>query len=481
MNQWMIFFSLVMLASCSLTPEYERPDTERLLGEEFAQKRTTSKPEDLAAFHWWKNFNDPVINDFINAALENNLDIKVAAANVLETQALVQSAVGSRWPEIGALVSGDRSFTGSSTGSSFNAGSDRLYTTTYVVGSSITWQSDLFGRLRSNQKASIADWQASQTDREAIMHTVIANVIRQRVELAIAMQRLSVAEDILKSRNSTLDIVKRRYSRGVHTTSAVDVKLARENIYSAEANIFALQQNVSLAQHALDILLGEKPKSLFSSTAELNVLPVLDDAVTGVPAQLLDRRPDLRAAEFRIKATNERVGVAIADLYPDLTITGAGGWRDSETSELFLSDTLFGSIMGELTQTLFAGGRLRAEVDAAKARLESQAHTYLGEVLQAIREVEDSLVQNHQLKDQLEKVDQQVTEARQAENLSRKRYSRGVENLLTVLETERRRQNAEDSLLQVKLNYWNARIDLYLALGGDWLEDEYGRVVSVTK
>ena len=135
--------------------------------------------------------------------------------------------------------------------------------------------------------------------------------------------------------------------------------------------------------------------------------------------------------------------------------------------------------MGQITQTLFAGGSLRAERDAAKARLQEQAATYANEVLQAIREVEDSLLRNQKLNLRLEKVKQQVKEARLAEDLSRSRYARGVESLLTVLETERRRQNAEDVLLQVELDYWNARIDLYLALGGDWLDDEYGRIASI--
>jgi NodT family efflux transporter outer membrane factor (OMF) lipoprotein len=415
----------------------------------------------------------------VNSAIQNNLDIRIAAANVLESEALVRASTGNRWPQINAITSGERSFTGSSTGSSFNTGTDRIYTTTYQVGASVAWQADLFGKLRSAQKASIADWQASQTDYQALMHTIIANVIRQRVQLAIATQRLNVAARILESRENTLEIVNRRYSRGVSNSSAVDVRLARENVYSAEASIYALEQNVIIAKHALDVLTGEKPGSGSITKNELTVLPILNTAIAGVPAQLLDRRPDLRAAEFRLIASNERVGVAIADMYPDLTITAGGGWRDSELSDLFSSQSLFASLLGELTQTIFAGGSLRAETDAAKARLQIQANTYANEVLQAIREVEDALVQNAKLNQRLSKVNRQVDEARLAEKLSRNRYSRGVENLLTVLETERRRTTAEDTLLQVEENYWNARIDLYLSIGGDWVEP--GKLSMVTE
>ena len=207
----------------------------------------------------------------------------------------------------------------------------------------------------------------------------------------------------------------------------------------------------------------------------------MNDAIAGIPAQLLDRRPDLRAAEYRMIASNERIGVALADLYPSLTITAGGGWRGDDVSDLFSAESLFGRLLGELTQTLFAGGRLRAEVDAAKARLQAQANSYANNVLTAMREVEDALVQNHKLNERLAKVNQQVTEARLAEQLSRDRYGRGVEQLLVVLETERRRQIAEDSLLQVELDYWNARIDLHLALGGNWLGDPYEEMLAEIK
>ena len=471
-------FTSIVLSACSMAPTYEEPNTEHVTGDSFVQATSDEPAPTIESVDWWKQFDDPIINTLVEQALDNNLDLRIAAANVLETEALVRVATGRRWPEIGNSISGERSFTGASTGSSFSPGVERLYTTTYSVGANVSWQTDLFGRLRSAQEASIADWQASQTDRDAIVHTVIANVIRQRVQLAIAMQRLYVAQDILQSREHTLEIVNRRYSRGVNNTSAVDVRLARENVFSAEANIALLEQNVSLAQHALDVLLGKKPGALFIAQSELTQLPQLDDAIVGVPAQLLDRRPDLRAAEYRVIAANERIGVALADLYPDLTITAGGGWRGEDISDLFSSQSLFGRLLGELTHNLFSGGRLRAEADAAKARLRAQASTYANEVLTAMREVEDALIQNRKLNERLAKVHERVTEARLAEELSRDRYSRGVEQLLTVLETERRRQDAEDSLLQVELDYWNARVDLHLALGGNWLGDSYEQVAE---
>ena len=479
-NIFIIASISLIMTGCSMNPEYQRPDNKEFTGDTFTQAKNETFNQELDAIQWWQRFDDPTLNKLVEQALTNNIDLRVAAANVLETEALIRSARGARLPQINTAASSDRAFTGTSTGSSFAPGAGRTYFTTNQLVGQVSWQADLFGRLRSTQQAAIADWQASKTDRIALTHTVIANVIQQRAELAIAINRLHVAQDILTSREHTLEIVNRRYQQGVSNTSAVDIRLARENVYAASANITALEQNLSLTQHALDILLGARPGAFFIADNDLINLPELNDSLVGIPAQLVDRRPDIRAAEFRTIAANARVGVAVADLYPDLTITGALGWRDSEPSGLFSPRTLFGNIMGQLAHAAFTGGQRSAEAKAARARLEAAAHTYAGIVLQAIREVEDALIQNHKLNEQLSILKQRATEARLAERTSRDRYARGVEDLLTVLETERRRQDAEDDLLQVELDYWNARVNLFLALGGDWLSEENYTIANTT-
>lgn len=464
----------LFISGCSMNPAYQRPDNKEFTGDTFTQAQSESFHKDLDIIEWWQHFNDPTLNKLIEQALANNIDLRIASANVLESEALIRSARGVRLPQINTASSSDRSFTGANTGGVFAGGARRSYFTTNQLGSQISWQADLFGRLRSIQQAAVADWQATKTDRIALTHTVIADVIRQRAELAIAIRRLNVAQDILTAREHTLEIVNRRYQSGLNNTSAVDVRLARENVFAAIANIADLEQSLSLTQHALDILLGARPGGLFISDSELINLPKLDDSIIGVPTQLLDRRPDIRAAEFRTIAANARVGVAVADLFPDLTISGALGWRDNEPSGLFNPNTLFGNILGQLAHATYTGGQRSAETDAAQARLEAAAYTYTDIVLQAIREVEDALIQNKKLNERLSTLKQRTSEARLAEKISLDRYVRGVEDLLVVLETERRRQDAEVELLQVELDYWNARINLFLAIGGDWLsEQEY--------
>ncbi len=472
MKRILLILSFAIYSSaCTVTSQQTVLDPSAFTGEQYSQKPGEPHASESKNQRWWLQLNEPVINRLVNKAIKNNLDLQVAVANIKESNALARSAFGSRMPQLDLGVSGERAFTGNNTGSSFNAGNERVYRTTLTAAASVSWQTDLFGKLKGRERAAASEWQATQTDYEATLHSVIADVIRQRVLLAINLQRLDVARSILSNYEDTLNSVKRRYGKGINQTSAVDLRLARVNVYAAQASITTFEQDAAIAQHALDVLVGRTPGALSSVTAhELKALPPLDTSVVGTPVQLLDRRPDLRSAKFRSMADQARVSVALAELYPDLVITADIGWRDDEFSNLFNPVSLFGRLLGQLIQPLYNGGHLRAEADAAKARYEAEAARYTQTVLTAIREVEDALIRNNKLRQRLTQIENQVNEARKAQMLSNSRYRKGLESLLTVLEAQRRRQDAEDHLLQTTLEYWNARIDLYLAVGGSWLD-----------
>ena len=485
--RWPLFlypvFCLALLSACTLTPEYNRTEVDALVSQSFVQNRdnqslvTATKQVDFKA--WWKQFNDPLINDLVDQALSHNYDIKLALANLEEAEAVLRSTTGDRLPKIDLSLSGNRRHFGVA-GPGFSGQRDLV--TSYETALAFSWQLDLLGRLRSAQNAAVADFQASAADRDGLLQTVIANVIRQRVALAIARQRLHVAEQIVGSRQRTLNTVERRYQRGVINSSAVDVRLARSDLYAALSRVTEFTLNVDLAQHALNILLGKPPQLVSASEQQhLNPLPTFNAKISGIPAQLLDQRPDLQASEFRTIASNERIGVAIANLYPDLVLTGRLSLNEGNLSRLFSLDNLIASVAGELATTLFQGGQLRAEVDAAKARLKAQASRYANTVLLAIREVEDALARNHYLSKRIVEIEQQLKESRLAESLSQQRYGRGIETLLTVLEAERRRQDAEDLMLLVEQQRWDAYIDLQLALGGQWLDDSTPNLTQVTQ
>ena len=313
---------------------------------------------------------------------------------------------------------------------------------------------------------------ANDWDRTALAHSLVAQAIRSRIDLSLLARRQNLANDILDSRTNTLEIVEGRYQRGVQTVSAVDVHLARENLASARAALPPLERDRKIAEYALDVLLGELPGSEGSIDALASPLPNVDAPPVGVPLSLLDARPDLIAERFRIEAAAAELDASLAALYPDLTITANAGWGAEEFEDLFSAETLVASLLAGLSMPLFAGGRLEADVDAARARLEANALTYAGLVLQAVREVNDALVTERRRREELVSRINQRDEALAAEELARDRYARGLESLLTVLDTERRRATAEDQVLQLQAQVWSARIDLHLALGGNWFEQQ---------
>jgi multidrug efflux system outer membrane protein len=196
-------------------------------------------------------------------------------------------------------------------------------------------------------------------------------------------------------------------------------------------------------------------------------LPSLEPVPLGLPAQLLDRRPDLKQAEMQLAAATYGVGAALANLYPDLSLTASVGESGDRTADLDLENFVF-NIVANLTGPLFSGGQRRADVDAARARAEQAAAAYAGEVLEALREVEGALVAGEASSRNFEFTSERVAEARAADTLAKERYQRGVGSLLTVLETERRLRLAEQAKITATSDLWNARIDLFLALGGDW-------------
>jgi outer membrane protein TolC len=249
----------------------------------------------------------------------------------------------------------------------------------------------------------------------------------------------------------------------------VDIRLARENLAASKSLEPAIELSLITARHALDVLLARRPGSSDELPRTLADLPDLEPVPIGLPASLLDRRPDVRAAEFSLRAANERIGVSIAQLYPDLTLTGTYGFSGDTIEEIFQQDeTEMYSAISRLAQPIFKGGQIRAQIDAAESRFDELAANYAGTVLTAMREVEDALISERMLQSQLKYVRVRLREATAAESLSKQRYQRGVEGILTVLESERRRRMAEEELTVLTGRLWTTRVNLFLALGGDW-------------
>ncbi len=457
--------AVLALGGCTLGPEPERPATAADVGESYVHASEDSSFELPDVSPWWRTFGDESTVELVELALENNLDLRVAAARVLEAEAALKKAGGARLPQLGYGVGASKQQ------NSFvlpEIGRRTVNSTTYSYDFNVSWQADLFGRLKRTQQSQWALLLAEEANQEAVVHAVVASVVRARVLVATSAWALDINQEITRSWEATTRTVERRYRAGV--AGAVELHLARENLASARASEAVIEGSLEQARLALDVLVGRRPGSAEMLPDGMPQLPSLDPVPLGLPAALLDRRPDLRRAEMQLEAATYGVGAAIANLYPDLSLTGSVGENGDRINDLDISDFVY-NIVANLTGPIFTGGQRRADVDAARARAEQAAAVYAGAVLAALREVEEALVIGDASFESFELTTERVSEARAADRLAKQRYQRGVEGLLTVLETERRLRLAEQAIITNTADVWNTRIDLFLALGGDWGTD----------
>jgi len=453
--------ALAVAAGCTLGPDPGRAPRTAAdgAGRWAGAPPTEAQPDDA----WWTRFGDPVTSQLVRRALEANPDVHAAAARVLEAEARLAQATGARWPQ--ADVTG----TASRTKFSFvlpRIGRVGIYSTTFNEQLQVSYQLDLFGRLRRTAQAAWAELLATEADRRAVINSLVAQVIRTRVEIATLERRLEVARRAAASWRASEESTRARYEAGL--ADAAELASVRAGRAAAEAAVPRLERALAEARTALDVLVGRRPGSAAPPPPTLPDLPDLEPVPAGVPAALLDRRPDLVAARQRFAAATARIGVALAALYPSLTITASGGVVGDRIQDLTDSAGLIYSAALNLLQPLFRGGQLRAEVRAARARAEQAAATYAGAVLRAMKEVEDALAAEDALRRELASAEAAREAAADAERLARWRYERGLVDLPQLLAAQRQLAAAEDALLLARQAIWEARVALHLALGGDW-------------
>ncbi len=455
------FYGSLVLAGCTLGPDPEIPPA---TAADQAPAFVNAPPsESVPPDDWWRHFADPPTVELVERALAGNPDVRAAAARVLEAQASLRAATGTRLPEAGFSFSGNRN--------KFSlvlpqVGRVGIYSTTFSDQLQVSYQVDLFGRLARARQAAWAELLATEADRRAVLNSLIAEVIRTRVQIASLAEQLRLAEATVASWRRTADVVEERYRRGL--ADAGQLHQVRSSLARAEAAVPQLRRSLASARHGLDILVGRRPGTGPELPDTLPPLPDLSPVPAGLPASLLDRRPDLVAARMRFSQATAGVGIALANLYPNLTLSATGGYTGNRVSDLTRSANQIYNAALNLAAPIFKGGQLRAEVEAARARAEQAAAAYASAVLKAMREVEDALVADAELAHELETARRARRAAVAAEELARWRYERGSGELLDLLAADRARAAAESSLVSLRAGLWNGRIALFLALGGDW-------------
>ncbi|MEM8952843.1 MAG: TolC family protein [Verrucomicrobiota bacterium] len=432
---------------------------------EFEADRTVD-PAITAA--WINDFDDKTLDRLVTEALEHNRDLQAAAARMRAADANARSTAASLFPQIDADAAArrfQRVLTQSSrlVGSGADAiTSDRV--NDYGINLNIGWEADLWGRIRNNTAASYNDAVAAAADYYAARLSLAANTARSWFNCLEAEAQVRLARSTLDNFESAYNIIDSSFQRGV--ADALDVRLAKANVAGAVSTLNVRLRELDAAKRSLETLLGRYPSGDIDSALELPAIK--GNVPPGLPSELLRRRPDLIAAEGRAEAAIERVKGAKKELLPVIRLTAGGGLSSDELADLLTLERLIWNIAASAVQPIFQGGRIVANIDLQKARADENIAEYADAVLIAFQEVESALAAEAYLREQLVALGVAADESVKAETLALDEYERGLVDIVTVLEAQRRSFNSQESLLQSRNLILQNRIDLYLALGGDF-------------
>jgi len=453
--------SALLLAACAVGPDYKTPvQAPVVLQNAPAGAFSTANPE----AQWWKAFNDPVLDGLVTQALAGNLDIRVAVARVDEARALFKDARLDQVPRVtasGAYQKSDQQQPGSN--------GQRVESETYQAGFDAGWEIDLFGRVRRGVESARAEAGAARADLRDAQVTIAAEVARNYLELRGAQARLAVANRNLDTQRETLRLTQVRYNAGAG--SPIDVASAQARLNATEAAIPALITAEKRANYRLCVLVGKRPGELdaaLATKADAEVTPLIAALPIGDAADLLRRRPDVQAAERRLAAQTAKVGVATADLFPRVRVTGFIGFLSGTASGFGNSASQAWSVAPSVSWPALDLGGAHQRLKAAEARNDAALASYDQTVLRALEDLETALVAYRQQQAQLVSLTNQAAASRRAAELARIQYKEGGIDFLVLLDAERTLLAAEDSLTVAETGVNTNVVAIYKALGGGW-------------
>jgi multidrug efflux system outer membrane protein len=471
----LLLLTTLELAGCAVGPNYKRPTVDVPVTYRSAAETTTAAapkpsgpaktpatntaPESLGDEKWWEVFQDKELQDLIRTALQNNYDVRIAAARVLEAQAQLGITRADQLPTLG--VGG-----GITSQQSPKQGPIPSFEITEgQLTASAAWNLDFWGRYRRATEAARANLLASEWARKQVIATLVANVAAGYFQLRQLDLQLEISQRTLASRQDSLQLTQTLEQHGIQ--SLLDVRQAEQLVYTAAAEVPDLERQIAQREDAISILLGNNPGDI-PRGVKLTEQPHVPEVPSGLPSSLLARRPDIVQAEQVLIAANAQIGVARAAYFPQISLTGNTGFESTALTNLFTGPAGLWTLGGSLTQPIFQGGRLRSNVRLAEARQQEAVLAYQQTIKGAFRDVSDALVayrKNREFRTQQEHL---VESAQDAARLSEVRFKAGTTDYLEVLTNETNAFSAELNLAQAQGNELTALVQLYQALGGGW-------------
>ena len=455
------------LGGCALGPDYERPPVEEP-GSFRMQQGATLEDVSLADLGWWELFEDENLQAIIRKALVENKDLRIAVARVRESRAHLVATGADQFPRIDGKSSIQRNQTSQAVVRQFGFPGNIPQipaTNQFRATADLSFELDLWGRLRRATEAARADLLAMESARRTIVLTLVSDLARAYFELQELDVELEFAKRTLKTRQEALELIRLRKLMGQRST--LDIRRAEQDVARAQAVIPDLERQIGQKEHQLSLLMGRNPTPIVRG-ASLREHPLPPDVPAGLPSALLERRPDIVEAEQRLVAANAKIGVAKAAFFPQISLTGNFGAQSLQFSDLFVGASRVWSFGPGLTVPLFNAGRNRANLEMSRAQQEQALVSYEQTIQQAFREVEDALLAHQKIREVRTEWERLVDLSREALELAKLEYLNGKASYLEVLVARREALNAETALAQTQRNHLLTVVQLYKSLGGGW-------------
>jgi len=454
-------FVALLLSGCTMGPNYKRPTVavppayRGIAPDAPAQTESAS----LGDQKWWDVFQDEQLRSLVRTALQQNYDLRIAASRILEARAQLGITRADQFP----TVSGGAGITDVRTAQSKFL--PAFETSSAQVNVSAAWELDFWGKYRRATEAARANLLATEWARQEVASTLVANVAAAYFQLRALDLQLEISKRTLDSRQESLRLTRLLANGG--STSLLDVRQAEQLVFTASAEIPALEQQIEQQENFLSILLGRNPGNIArgQTLIEQHHPP---EVPAGLPSSLLERRPDIRQAEQQLVAANAEIGVARAAYFPQISLNGNGGLQSSALTNLFTGPAGAWSFGASLTQPIFTAGKISSGVRLAKARQQTATLFYQQSIQGAFRSVSDALIGYRETREFSSHQQELFESAQDAARLSHMRYNGGVTGYLEVLTNETNSFSAELGLVQARLNELLAVVQLYEALGGGW-------------
>ena len=449
----------LLLASCFAAKEYERP--EEIIDETYY--RTDAIEQDstnMAVVSWREMFSDPVLQQHIDTALVNNIDIRIALQQILAAQAYFKQGKAGYFP----TLNGTAQYTHQELSSNSQFGGLFSSLDQYELSGSLSWEADIWGKIRSNERAYQAQYLQTVEAHKGVKTQLVAMVASNYFQLLALDEQLRVTEETIKTRESSLETTKALKEAG--NVTGAGVKQTEAQLYTAQALRIDLINQIRLLENSFSILLGKQPGTIERN--DLEQQKITTSLKTGVPAQLLSNRPDVKASEFALINAFELTNVARSNFYPSLTLSATGGFQGLEFDQLFNANSLFATLIGGLTQPIFNGRKIRTQYEVSQAQQEQAKLQFKLSLLKASQEVSDALYTYDASTEKLEIKRKEFDSYSIATEYSEELLDNGLVNYLEVLTARENALNSSLDVINTRLAQLQSVVDLYEALGGGW-------------